>query len=159
MSRNANYELLESVSAWEPAPSDSMGGTCGNIQYHVNGEYDFDSRKYKGGILGGKSLYDAVQAPYLLARLMAGFTGLQVSANGQEAYKTTWDTAIKHKRTGAIVTFYDWKGAASIGSCDKALSLVKTDKGFKADLKALVRALTDERFPHPYDGCTVGEIA
>lgn len=144
--RNADYSLLEACKAFEPASPECINGTSGNIS--------FELFPYKS-IETYKAFYDYISAPMLLARLCAGFTGLQLSVGGQENYKTTWDVALKHKKSGLIVTFYDYKGAPSIGSNYDA----SKNKVFLKDVKALVKALTNERFPHPYDGCVVGEVA
>lgn len=156
--RNHNKELLDACEAFEMATHKEVynndTSTCGNIIDMVNGEYVLDG-KYKGGIFkNNKPFHEQVSAPYLLSRLVAA--GFTPDVCGQEGYKVTWIVYLKHKQSGHFVTFYDYKGASSIGSDvygDKA------PNELVSDLRSLAKALADNRFPHPYDGCVVGEIA
>ena len=158
--RNANYKLLGSLEAFEAVDSSLSDGTHGNIEGLVNGEIkrnDKKEYKYVGGAFkGGKSIWQAISAPFLLAKLVASFRGIKIETHGQNAYKITWMAVLKHKESGAIITFYDWKGGASIGS---NLNPDEVTPELKKDLFALVRALADPHFPHPYDGCSIGEVA
>lgn len=158
--RNNNRKLLDVLNAFEPANPDDIAGTCGNIQSVINPKFDINPKTGKwenvGGIFKGKCFYDKVSAPYLLAKLAASYPGVQISTEGQDGYKVTWTIALKHKDTGATFTFYDWKGAASFGSNIFPDEL----KGqLKMDFILLIKALADPRFPHPYDGCVIGEVA
>lgn len=156
--RNNNKRLLDAFEAFEPASPDLIEGTCGNIAELVNPKFTKVGDEYKhiGGIFKGKTFYEKVSAPYLLAKLVAAYSGIQVTTEGQDGYKVTWTLVLKHKESGHVVTFYDWKGAASIGSDVFPSS---NDAQFKKDFIKLVKALADERFPHPYDGCVIGEVA
>lgn len=151
-SRNANYKLLEIVSKFKPVGDDRMEGTCANIREQIEpwGSTKEMIRDYDKTLCGGTS------APYLLARLCALFEGLKLNVGGQEFYKTTWETILEHKKTGHVITFYDCKSAASYGS---DVYGDDTPKEFIKDVKALIKVLKDERCPHPYDGCVVGEVA
>jgi hypothetical protein len=157
--RNHNKELLEAMEAFEPASPDLIEGTCGNVQSEFDPSYDADESgkyAYRGGIFSdAKPFYEIVSAPYVLAKLAASYPGLQISTEGQEGYKVTWTVVLKHKESGHVITFYDWKGAASYGSDLRS----KLPPGFKEAVKALLLALADPQFPHPYDGCVIGEIA
>jgi hypothetical protein len=151
-SRNANYELLKKLEAFEPETDfDRINGTCANIKSQVEGKPDLANffEHYK-------TTLSAVPAPLVLSRLCAGFKGLRIQVGGQENYKTTWDTILRHKKTGHVVTFYDYKGGISYGS---NVYGARADEEFIQDLKDLIEALKDPRFPHPYDGCVVGEEA
>lgn len=150
--RAADYSLLAALKAFEPASVDLLNGTSGNIQWAYNGNR-FGKEKVEG-IFKGKAFYEVISAPMLLSRLCAGFHGLQIQVGGQENYKTTWDVALKHKESGNIITFYDWKGGPSFGS-----NIAEPGGIFKDDVAVLLLALVNDRFPHPYDGCCVGEIA
>ena len=130
--RNSDRTLLKAFGPFKLCGQDRPS-TDGNIHFEL-----------------GQICY-MVSAPMLLARLVSG--GMSPMVLGQEGYKITWEVALKHETTGAILTFYDWKGGASYGSCGSS------DIVFLADVKALLAALTNPRFPHPYDGCVVGEIA
>jgi hypothetical protein len=152
-SRNADYKLLEKTQDFEVITQEKLWknheSTCGNITSVL--KINPKTKKYESP----GAIYNLVSAPFLLARLCALFKNLDISANGQEAYKTTWNTALKHKKTGHVITFYDWKGAASYGSNNEALD----DKEFIKDATKLIKALCNDRCPHPYDGCVVGEVA
>lgn len=137
--RNADYKLLNKVKNFEPSNA-SVVGTCANLQYGLD-----------------ESLYDKVSAPMLLARLCSLFEHLKIDVHGQSGYKITWNIVLKHTPTGHIVTFYDYKGGASWGS--DVISVKDAPKEFIQDLKKLLKVLTNERCPHPYDGCVVGEVA
>ncbi len=150
--RSADYSLLDALKAFESADSSLLAGTCGNIQTQFNPEWK--NGAMQGGIFGGESFYEAVSAPFLLAKLVAGYPGLSVNAEGQDAYKITWTVVLKHKSSGNVVTFYDWKGGSSFGG-----NLTSAKGKFKTDLIALLLALVNQNFPHPYDGCRIGEIA
>lgn len=156
--RNNKMSLLAAMEPFEPGNPADINGTCGNIKDCFDPNYERDPKtgeyKYKGGIFKNKPFYEKVSAPYLLAKLVASYPGLKVSCEGQEGYKVTWTVVLKHKETGAILTFYDWKGAASYGS-----NIRHCEGGLKNDIARLLKALADPRFPHPYDGCVIGEIA
>ena len=154
-SRQADYNLLEVFNEFELKGYDSLiEGTYGNIQSDFF-EYDLKTRKYKSklGVKYQDSFSNLVSAPMLLARLISA--GCSPIVEGQQGYKTTFIFTLKHKETGAVVTFYDWKGAPSFGACE----LGHRNKEFKKSLKKLLKALIDPKFPHPYDSCVVGEIA
>lgn len=151
--RKANYSLLKIFKKFEQVSDYLSDGTCGNIQWKINGDFDLESMVYKGGLFNGKAFYEVVSSPMLLARLVSA--GLTPKVFGQEGYKVTWSFVLKHKSTGRIVTFYDYKGAASVGSCMSGLE----EEKFLKDVFTLCKALSNVRFPHPYDGCVVGEIA
>lgn len=157
--RSNKPELLAALEGFQPCEADRINGTCGNIQWQFDGSPELGSglsvKGYKGGIFDGKAFYELVSAPYLLAKLVAGYPGLQVNAEGQEGYKVTWTVILKHKKTGHVVTFYDWKGAAAYGSDLRS----EMPESFRRDLSALLKALASPYFPHPYDGCVIGEIA
>lgn len=146
--RNHDKSLLEIADKFKPTSIDRIYGTCGNIKQDVEG--NFDTKDWD------KCFAAAVAAPYLLARLCAMFAGLQIQSNGQEEYKVTWKVVLEHVETGHVVTFYDWKGGSSFGS---DVSGENAPKPFISDVKKLIQSLRNDRFPHPYDGCVIGEIA
>jgi hypothetical protein len=143
--RNADYSLVKVATPFEPTtfPESSSG----KIQFCMGKKGDYSAFYDNWG--------DKVAAPYALARLCALFEGLIITTGGQEGYKTTWHLALKHKTSGVVVTFYDYKGGLSMGS--NAHNTIPAD--LKKDLKKLLDALVNDRCPHPYDGCVVGEIA
>lgn len=145
--RLANYKLLNAFKPFDCGGE--IDGTCGNLSsdlepydFTIEGDYE---RTFKG----------STSAPMLLARLVAA--GIKIDVEGQSGYKTTWTAILTHRESGNVVTFYDWKGGVSYGSNVRAIK--GADKKFIKDLRALLKVLADERFPHPYDGCCVGEEA
>lgn len=118
--------------------ADGSRMTCANITRHID-----------------DSFYESVSAPYLLARLVAA--GFVPEVVGIDGYKTTFDFMLKHNATGRVLTLYDYKGGSSFGT--EFTSLDDVPKDFLKDVKAVIKALSNDRFPHPYDGCVIGEIA
>lgn len=156
--RNNDTEILNAFDGWESVTQDfvysKVSSTCGNISYDVEGEYDIKSHNHTKDLFNGKSFYKSVSAPYLLARLVAA--GMKVETRGQEGYKTTWHVWMRHKETGHFLSFYDYKGASSYGSDVYGKT---APKEFIKAVTQIILAVTNDRFPHPYDGCVVGEIA
>jgi len=134
MRRNADYsilEIFEKFDAFKPMHDQ----TNGNI-----------------GMRKELSWFkDAVNSPMLLARLVSA--GVPIIVLGQDGYKITWETQLVHIKSGGVITFYDYKGGVSFGSNGEL-----SDE-FLNDVHTLLKALSNERFPHPYDGCVVGEEA
>lgn len=153
--RNNDAKLLVVKNKWIPTSrEDSDGGrpTCSNIAWSVEPS---PKEIEKHNAWWEKTFEANVSSPYLLARLCAMFDGLNIETHGQESYKITWFVALRHKETNELLTFYDYKGGASYGSTYGA----EKSKSFVRDVRSLLKALRSDRFPHPYDGCVVGEIA
>lgn len=155
--RNADYKLLDALKPFIQGTDNDLNNTCGNIQNVFqefnrdnNGEWNY---KTKYGPDNQDAFYNLVSAPMLLARLVSA--GFKPIVEGQDGYKVTWIMVLKHEPTGCILTFYDYKGASSYGSCMAGLE----NKAFQRDVLKVLKALMNPRFPHPYDGCVVGEIA
>jgi len=152
--RNADYKLLDALKPFIQGTDNDLNNTCGNIQ-SVFEDYILTDNSYKTkyGLNRQKAFYDLVSAPMLLARLVSA--GFKPIVEGQDGYKVTWIMALKHEPTGCTLTFNDWKGGSSYGSCMAGLE----NKAFRRDVLKVLKALMNPRFPHPYDGCVVGEIA
>ena len=106
-----------------------------------------------GNIAINRPIHSLITASLLLGRLCAEFNHLCIGTFGDTADKITWETAIRHKKSGCIIRFYDYKGEASFGNIDKSGNY--QDESFLKDLDALLSHLTHELFPHPYDGLTI----
>jgi len=153
--RNNDPSILKAFLPFENVTDQElMYETCGNIKCHfeksdfINGKF---THKTKYGAKHEGCFYESVSAPMMLARLIAaGFTPFVA-----DCYKTTFSFILRHKTTGLVLTFYDYKGAASYGSNMEGLK----DKIFLADTLKVLKALMNPRFPHPYDDCVIGEIA
>lgn len=156
-SRQANYDLLSVFDLFEPVrDKEKIYGTSGNIQYCFE-NYNLSDNEYKTKYGKAKKcqkpFHSLISAPMLLSRLVSA--GCVPLVEGQDGYKITWRIILEHKKTKAIYTFYDWKGGSSYGSC----KLGFTNEQAKKDFLKLLQALINPKFPHPYDGCVVGEIA
>lgn len=136
MRRSADYKLLSIFKKF--SHGGEVVGTCGNLDYSMK-----------------LSFKDDVSAPMLLSRLVSA--GVPIEVLGQDGYKITWQAVLTHKPSGHVVTFYDWKGGVSWGSDVRGVE--GADEGFLRDVERLLCALGNPRFPHPYDGCVVGEEA
>lgn len=148
--RQADYNLLSIIEKFVPeADQEKINGTCANIRKQIEGDL-FSDTAYEN------SFSASVSAPYVLARLCALFKGLHIDVGGQDYYKITWQVILTHKETGHVITFYDYKGGISYGS---DIYGPKTPKTFLKDVKNLLEVLKNDRCPHPYAGCVVGEIA
>jgi len=136
--RQADYSLLNSTKNFAPTEMPESSHGIG---------YDFKKED-----LGGY-LYELVSAPMGLARLIAAYKGLNITTGGQQNYKTTWETALKLNDSNLVITFYDFKGAFSIGANQDP-----TDSEW-VQIIELLKAIVNNQFPHPYDDCVVGEVA
>lgn len=145
--REANYDLLKIFEKF--SHGGEIVGTCGNISDVVD-PYDFKTPNGYRETFKGKN-----SAPMILARLVSA--GVPITVHGQEGYKTTWEVILTHKLSGHVMTFYDYKGGISYGSDVREKS--ETNQEFLKDVKTLLKALGDDQFPHPYDGCAIGEEA
>lgn len=144
--RDADYGLLAITKQFKNEPdTEKIVGTCANIRDTVEKDLEYED-----------CFYSQVSAPYVLARLCALFEDLTIQVCGQEGYKVTWQVILTHKKTGHVITFYDYKGGISYGS---DVFGAKTPKSFIKDVQTLLNVLKNDRCPHPYDGCVVGEIA
>lgn len=159
-SRNGNYKLLEKevLKEFIPVKLPDDIGTCGNIDNEIEPMPNWRDNNWEKA--RENRFHRKISAPYLLATLCAIFKGLVIDTEGQEGYKVTWFVALQHKQTGKYITFYDYKGGTSYGSdYYPAKRKSATDKQFLKDVKTLLKIISDERFPHPYDGCVIGEEA
>ena len=141
--RNADYNLLKVTENFEVIES---------IEHETSGNIQWDVAKYRGK--ENLYLYESVTSPMFLARLISLFDGLKINCHGQSAYKITWSACLRLKGTDLELCFYDYKGAASIGSTRNT----KNEDEAKL-VSELLDVLCNDRCPHPYDDCVVGEVA
>jgi hypothetical protein len=151
ISRNGDYELFqknkELISKFESINYPEGTETNGSIQSMTN-----------------IRLYQQINAPFLLATLCATFEGLKIKTMGQSGYKCTWEIVLLYKpsksQNNLILTFYDYKGGASYGSnLSNYGDLALIDCEFIHDVRELIWLIINDRFPHPYDSCVIGEQA
>ena len=153
--RMGNYEIRDLVLAkWEHSNKSENGN--GNVNYDCS--FDLSEGRVVWGehnfakILG---LANIISSPLLLYRLISIFHGNTTVV--KDPYKTIWWYNIKHKETGRILVFGEWKGAAGFWLPESSHAELK--QPFKSDLEELLLFLISDQIPHPYDGCTSGQIA
>jgi hypothetical protein len=155
--------IRAAADAFEPVAQlpDSF---CGNIYFGL--AYDLATQKFK--YLTGKNaavaayddpayapLYRVMPSALWLYRLLCLFQ-CTVHSEGPDGYKTVWSVGLKHKATGEVIIFREWKGAFSLGH--HGIGRVKNGT-FERDLLALLTALASPDCPHPYDGTVAGSVA
>lgn len=153
--RMGDYDALEEIRNKWIIGGESQAG-CGN----VSAECAFDLLKGKivwGGWNNPGAFYisNIIDSPLLLYRLICVFN--EPPETEKDPYKTVWWYHIKHKPSGKVLAFGEWKGAARFWLPETNHTKLKPE--FKKDLEDLLLFLVSDQIPHPYDGCTAGQIA
>lgn len=78
----------------------------------------------------------------------------EINSHGPDGYKTVWSIGLRHKETGQIVIFREWKGGLSLGCSDNDFNS-KSGK----DIKRLLSLMVNGQILHPYDGTRAGCVA
>lgn len=151
--RMGNYKALEEIKkTWMSSDVSSDGN--GNVGHECcfdlpNGEIKWDCG------FDGLRMSNILTSQLLLYRLICVFNTPPIAV--RNPYKTIWWFCIKHKSSGKILTFGEWKGAAGFWLPEGTHKQLKPN--FKQDLEWLLLFLVSDQIPHPYDGCTAGQIA
>jgi len=155
--RKANYKRAAKItSVWEPiSPKDQE--LCGNVRPNFNtvtkkfvfGNHDCFSKGYAG-------MWEAISSALLLYRLLCLYKA-PVETFGPDGYKVIWWVALRHKETGEVLMFGEWKGAA--GTWTRFHDHKELPKTFKRDTLSLMNLLISDQCPHPYDELTAGGVA
>lgn len=156
------YDRTKKVAAKWEVGTEPDGGTCGNVVPHYDRETKKFTFKDDSIELGWTEFnkryamfYDVISSPMLLYRLLCILHApVRVPT---EAYKSVWWVTLKHKETGAILQFGEWKGAA--GTWTIYHDSAELPKSFAKDMLALCNELAAKDCPHPYDGCVAGCVA
>lgn len=77
----------------------------------------------------------------------------KVHSEGPDGYKGVWSVALKHKESGQVVVFREWKGAFSLG-CSNMF-----EESTARDMCKLVELMVKGQVLHPYDGTFAGSVA
>lgn len=107
-------------------------------------------------VLYSGNMNEIMSSALLLYRLLCLFK-CQVISYGPEGYKSVWWITLKHKQSGEILQFGEWKGAAGIWT--KFHNTDELPEPYKQDVLDLLNVIYSENCPHPYDGCVAGSVA
>lgn len=153
--RMGNYDLAEAIkSRWEHT-NDSTSG-CGNVNYDCS--FDLENCKIEWGrhdFANTLGIGNLISSPLLLYRLISIFFGAPEVVS--DPYKTIWWYNLRHKKTGKLMHFGEWKGCSGFWLPEGGHNELK--QPFKKDLEELLLFLVSDQIPHPYDGCTSGQVA
>ena len=145
---------------WEPIQRNLE--TCGNVRPTFNtktNRFGFShelSFKEDSQYVG---MYNVISSALLFYRLFClwAFTWNVCDGEGAQRYKCIWWLTLRHKDTGEILQFGEWKGAAGIWTrFHRHQELPAT---YKKDLLELMNFIVSNKVPHPYDGCVAGSVA
>ena len=95
-----------------------------------------------------------ISSANLLYRLCCLFQNLPVDITGPSGYKVVWTAYVKHKASGKVFGFSEWKGAALYRMPTRELEDEWVDGWIE-----LLDLLCSDHCPHPYDGVVAGSIA
>ena len=99
-------------------------------------------------------VHKAISSANLLYRLCCLFQGLSVDIEGQSKYKWVWAAYVKHKASGKVFGFSEWKGAVTYQMPTRELEDEWVDDWFE-----LLDLLCSDHCPHPYDRLVAGSVA
>lgn len=102
-------------------------------------------------------LSSAISSSLVLYRLVCMLKQPHVIADGADGYKVPWCIYLKHKKTGAVVCFSEWKGA--FGFRTSFYEPKDTPKEFLDDIKFVIDLFLSNNSPHPYDSTVAGSCA
>ena len=102
-------------------------------------------------------LSSAISSALVLYRLICMLKKPHVIAEGADGYKVPWCIYLKHKKTGAVVCFSEWKG--SFGFRTHFSTPEETPKEFLDDIKFVIDLILSNNSPHPYDSTVAGSCA
>lgn len=153
-----DYKRHEKISGlFEPAK-------VSDIPYHFSGncygDYCFNLKtkkvvkkeyywKHDGAYM---SIYESMPSSHMIYCLLCMYQ-CEVVSKGPEGYKGVWMIPIRHKETGQIIIFREWKGGFSLGC--QGMFKPETDR----DVRALLTLMINGKVLHPYDGTFAGTVA
>ncbi len=161
MERQADYNQSKLVSElFEAVPKDFDGGhgnLCGQLVVNRKSKKSKFTKDYSKACEDERcsGFYSALPSALLMYRLACLFQG-NIKACGQDGYKFTWQFALKHKKSGQIICFGEWKGGSLFWT---QFNLSDVPNDFKADILKLIDVLVSDTCPHPYDGLVAGSVA
>jgi hypothetical protein len=157
---HAVYERAEAQTVkWEPIEAPIGLGTCGNISPEYDkttGKCVLRPERHERDPERFEYMFHVISSAMLLYRLLCLFKA-DVETEGPEGYKCIWWVNLKHKETGEILRFGEWKGAAGIWT--RFHRNDELPEAYKRDMLLLLDELVAEDCPHPYDGNIAGSVA
>jgi len=153
---NVAYKTQYSIaSEFEPLNSlpDSYSGNC-YFNMHFNTKtkrVSFKNEYWKDDFR--ISICEAIPTCVVLYQLLCLYT-CKVFSSGPDGYKGVWEIPLKHKKTGQIVIFREWKGGFSLGCPD-----AKFNPETMTDVKHLLNLMINRKILHPYDGTVATTVA
>lgn len=156
--RKGNYTALKEIQEkWEFSKTKDLSG-CGNICHQTYFSKEKQTFEFlEDNLFLNENYFDLanlLNSPLLLYRLICIFFAAPTI---MDAYKLIWEYPIKHKKTGKEMFFGEWKGATNFWLPEPTHK--ELNEEFKNDLLELLNFLVSDQIPHPYDGCTAGQIA
>jgi len=158
--QNEVYERAEAqTSKWEPVEPPPGFASCANVcpDYdRTTGKFVFQPAGHPADHSRYPGMFEVISSALLLYRLLCLFKAT-VETEGPNGYKCIWWVNLKHKETGEILRFGEWKGAAGVWTRfhrDEELP-----ESYKRDMLLLLDELVAEDCPHPYDGNIAGSVA
>ena len=102
---------------------------------------------------------NVISSAFLLYRLMCMKFPPRFPQHGEEEefYKTIWAVSLKHKKTGQILNFNDYKAGWHLGMIYSHPEDMPTD--FREDVLELLNFLISNQVVHPYDLTIAGSVA
>jgi hypothetical protein len=102
---------------------------------------------------------NVISSAFLLYRLMSMKFYPRFPQNGEEdeCYKSIWGVSLKHKTSGQILNFNDYKAGWHLGMIYSRPSEMPSD--FKEDVLQLLNFLISNQIVHPYDLTISGSVA
>ena len=102
---------------------------------------------------------NVISSAFLLYRLMSMKFPPRFPQNGEEDefYKSIWAVSLKHKQSGQILNFNDYKAGWHLGMIYSDPKDIPTD--FREDVLQLLNFLISNQVVHPYDLTVSGSVA
>lgn len=103
------------------------------------------------------SLSSTISSALAMYRLVCMFNNPHIIAEGAMGYKVPWEMFLKHKKTGEVVCFSEWKGA--FGFRTRLTDINNAPEEFINDIKFVLELMFSNNSPHPYDETVAGSCA
>ena len=161
--KNSYDRVAKQVSKWTPiskaeARRLAPEGLIGNVRPNYDkakGKFVFISDNTNW--IKFPTISAVMSSALFLYRLLCLFeTEVQVEPIN-DRYKCIWWITLKHKESGELLQFGEWKGAA--GTWTRFHCLEDLPETFKRDYVLLLNELCSKDCPHPYDGLVAGSVA
>lgn len=157
--RNGDYDLCEIIAdKWEVLP-EMQGDFNGNLAH----SWVFDSKS--GKIIQNPKEMDysrhyswgrAISSCLALYKLIQIFKAMPTDKDN-DWYKVTWSFTLRHKASGEILSFGEFKAAFAFWT--EFVNEPAAKKVFFSDIKELLLFMLSDKVPHTYDRVSAGSVA